>query len=73
MSENLPGSGDSESIRQLQRALFYESQFRNAIVSDAVSFFDANITRDSIESDFFFRDNENDFVSVPDYLGLKQP
>jgi len=66
-------SGDTESIRQLQRALFYESQFRNAIVADAVSFFDANITRDSIESDFFFRDEENDFISVPDYLGLTQP
>lgn len=44
---------DGDQLKQLQRALFYESQFRNAIVADAVSFYDANITRDVIESDFF--------------------
>lgn len=64
---------DAESVKQLQRALFYESQFRNAIVADAVSFFDANITKDLIESDFFFRDNQNSFVSVPEYLGITPP
>lgn len=64
---------DGDQLKQLQRALFYESQFRNAIVADAVSFYDANITRDVIESDFFFRDEENDFVSVPDYLGITPP
>ena len=52
----------SESLKQLRRALFYESQFRNAILSDAVSFYDANITKDSIENEFFFRDEENDFI-----------
>lgn len=64
---------ETESIKQLQRALYYESQYRNAIVSDAVSFYDANITRDIIESDFFFRDEDGDFVSVPNYLGLQTP
>lgn len=64
---------ESESIKHLQRALYYEAQYRNAIVSDAVSFYDANITRDIIESDFFFRDDDGDFVSVPDYLGIQTP
>lgn len=73
MAENKKIPAESDSIKQLQRALFYESQFRNAIVADAVSFFDANISKDIIESDFFFRNNENDFVSVPDYLGLLPP
>ena len=64
---------DAESLKQLQRALFYESQFRNAIVADAVSFFDANITMDVIESDFFFRNSDNGFISVPEYLGITPP
>ena len=41
MEDNKNAAVDAESIKQLQRALFYESQFRNAIVADAVSFFDA--------------------------------
>ncbi len=53
--------------------MFYELQFRNAIVSDAIAFYDANITKNLIESDFFFRDAENNFVSVPDFLGLSTP
>ncbi len=63
----------SESLKQLRRALFYESQFRNAILSDAVSFYDANITKDSIENEFFFRDEENDFISIPDFIGFSTP
>ena len=73
MEESNTQKVDSESIKQLQRALFYESQFRNAIVADAVSFFDANITKDIIESDFFFLDNESGFVSLPEYLGITTP
>ncbi len=64
---------ESESLKQLRRALFYESQFRNAILSDAVSFYDANITKDSIDNEFFFRDEENDFVSIPDFIGFSTP
>lgn len=62
-----------DSLRQLRRALFYETQFRNAIVSDAVSFYDVNVSKDLIENDFFFRDDKNNFVSVPEYLGLSAP
>jgi len=64
---------ESESVKKLQRALFYESQYRNAIVTDAICFFDANITQDIIENDFFFRDEEDDFISVPDYIGITTP
>lgn len=64
---------ESDSLKKLQRALFYEAQFRNAILSDAMSFYDVNITRDLIENDFFFRDSNNDFVSVPDFIGMTTP
>lgn len=66
-------SKENNSIQQLQRALFYESQFRNAILSDALCFYDANITHDRIESDFFFRDDLDNFISVPDYIGISTP
>lgn len=73
MSTTQDIEGESESLKQLRRALFYESQFRNAILSDAVSFYDANITKDSIENEFFFRDEENDFISIPDFIGFSTP
>ena len=64
---------DNDSLKRMRRALFYEAQFRNAILSDALSFYDVNLTRDLIENDFFFRDSENDFVSVPDFIGITTP
>ena len=64
---------DSASLKRLQRALFYETQFRNAILSDAICFFDVNLTLDSIENDFFFRDEDNNFISIPDFIGISTP
>lgn len=71
--EKLDSEEEIDSIKQLQRALFYESQYRNAIVSDAISFYDANVTQNIIESDFFLKDDEGDFISVPDYLDIQTP
>ncbi len=73
MSEQTILENNSDSLKQLQRALFYETQFRNAILSDSVSFYDANITQDSIDNEFFFRDDNNDFISVPDFIGISTP
>lgn len=73
MSNEQDQSAETQRIKQLQRALYYESQFRNAIVSDAVCFYDVNITRDLIETDFFFRDDKKNFISVPDYVGINTP
>ena len=73
MSEQIILENNSDSLKQLQRALFYETQFRNAILSDSVSFYDANITQDSIDNEFFFRDDNNDFISVPDFIGISTP
>ena len=61
------------SINQLTRALFYETQFRNALVSDAITYFDANLTKNSIENDFFFKDDKGDFISVTKYIDLEVP
>lgn len=73
MDENKNTASDSQRIKQLQRALYYESQYRNAIVSDAVCFFDVNVSQDLIEADFFFRDNDKNFISVPEYVGISTP
>ena len=73
MSEQTILENNSDSLKQLQRALFYETQFRNAILSDSVSFYDANITQDSIDNEFFFKDDNNDFISVPDFIGISTP
>lgn len=62
-----------EMVSILQRALFYESQYRNAIVSDALSFFDVNVTKDLIEIDFFYKDNEGKFYSTLEKVGLSAP
>ncbi|MCR4743345.1 MAG: EAL domain-containing protein [Treponema sp.] len=64
---------ENGSVERLRRALEYETQFRNALVSDAVAFFDANISKNVIEGDFFYRISENDFVSIPDFLGISTP
>ena len=64
---------ENSSVERLRRALEYETQFRNAIVSDSVAFFDANVSQDIIESDFFYRKSENDFVSIPDFLEVSTP
>lgn len=61
------------SVAKLSRALFYESQFRNAIVSNSLSFYDINVSKDLIENDFFFRDETGNFCSVLEYVGLSAP
>lgn len=62
-----------EMVSILQRALFYESQYRNAVVSDALSFYDVNVTKDLIEIDFFYKDNEGKFYSTLEKVGLSAP
>lgn len=60
-------------ISSLQRALFYEVQYRNAILTNSLSFYDINVTNDLIENDFFFKTPEGTLVSVLDYVGLSAP
>ncbi|MCQ2242321.1 EAL domain-containing protein [Treponema sp.] len=64
---------DAKLIKKLQRALYYETQYRNAIVSNSLSFYDANLTKDIVESDFFYMDQSGNLVSIPEKLGLKIP
>ena len=61
------------SLTKLLRALFYEAQFRNALVSDAITYFDANLSKNLIESDFFFKDKDGNLRSVLDFTGLSAP
>jgi len=65
---------NTTSISQLKRALYHEAQYRNALLSDAISFYDVNVTKDLIESDFFFKEKATgNLVSVPNYVGLSTP
>lgn len=67
------GEGANRREEILQRALYYESQYRNAMVSDAVSFYDLNLTKDLIETDFFYKSSEGDIRSTLDLVGLSAP
>lgn len=62
-----------ELVSVLQRALFYESQYRTALVTDALSFYDVNITKDLIETDFFYKDPRGEFHSTLERVGLSAP
>lgn len=61
------------SLSKLSRALFYEAQFRNALVSDAVTYFDVNLSKDLIETEFFFKDKSGNLHSVLDFTELTAP
>lgn len=60
-------------MRKLERALYYEIQYRNAIVSDSISFYDVNITKNLIENDFFVKDDNGKPVSCLDRVNLRAP
>lgn len=64
---------ESSQINILKRALYYEIQFRNAMVSNSLSYYDANITQDIISTDFFWRDEFGQLLSVPERIGLSTP
>lgn len=69
----LENDESKEMVSILQRALFYESQYRNAIVSDAISFYDVNVTKDLIEIDFFYKNESGKFYSTLERVGLSAP
>lgn len=57
----------------LKRALYYQSQYRNALLSNAISFYDANLTKDIIETDIMYKDTDGKFHSSLDKIGMKFP
>lgn len=57
----------------LQRALYYETQYRNAILSNAISFYDANLSKDLIEADVMYKDAEGQFHSSLELIGMTAP
>ena len=60
-------------IEDLKLALELESQYKKAIVSDALFCYDINLTKNLIEKDFFFYDEKDQYVSFLNYIGLKAP
>lgn len=60
-------------MKNLERALYYEIQYRNAIVSDSLSFYDINLTKNLIENDFFVKDSEGKPVSCLERVDLSAP
>lgn len=68
-----PDQTDEEKIKSLQRALFYESQYRSAIISGAISYYDANLTKDLIETDVLYRDESGTLNSSLKLVGLQAP
>lgn len=60
-------------MTMLERALYYEVQYRNAIVSDSLSFFDVNLTENLIENDFFIKDRNGKPISCLGQIDLSAP
>lgn len=63
----------TKEIERLKKALYYESQFRTAFISGSLCSFEINLSKDLIENDFFMMTEDNQMVSVPEYVGLKIP
>ena len=63
----------TDLINQLKRELEYEKQFRSAIISDSLSYYEINLTTDTIEKDFLFYDEHDNYVSYLNYIGLEAP
>ncbi|MCR4734172.1 MAG: EAL domain-containing protein [Treponema sp.] len=61
------------SIEELERALIYEKQFKEAIVSDSLFYYEINLSKDLIKDDFFFYDENGNYVSYLSYVGLSAP
>lgn len=64
---------DKKMMKNLERALYYELQYRNAIVSDSLSFYDINLTKDSIENDFYVKDADGKPVSCLERVDMTAP
>lgn len=64
---------DRETIENLKHSLFLESQYRRALVSDAISHYEANLTKDIIETDIIYRDMAGNLRSSLELVGLSAP
>lgn len=57
----------------LERALFYESQYRNAILSNAISYYDVNLSKDIIETEILYKNSKGEFYSTLELIGMTSP
>lgn len=64
---------NESTLKQLERALYYEIQYRNAIVSDALTFYDVNLTQDILNTDIFIRGDDGTPIPLMDFLGYSIP
>ncbi|WP_407396524.1 EAL domain-containing protein [Treponema sp.] len=64
---------NNDSIESLKKQLFYESQYRKAIISDAICYYDANLTKDLIEKEVFYIDEEGKLYPSLKLVDLKAP
>ncbi|MBQ0040308.1 MAG: GGDEF domain-containing protein [Treponema sp.] len=64
---------NKENVASLQRALFYESQYRGALISGAISYYDANLTKDIIEKDVCYRDEDGNMNSSLKLVDMTAP
>lgn len=71
MGGNIMEESSNEEV--LRRALYYESQYRNAILTDAISFYDANLTKDLIETDIFYKNSDGNIGSSLERIGMSAP
>ena len=71
MSENIENS--EIIISSLKQALQEEVQYREALISDAITFFECNLSKDIIPNDFFYKTVDGKYFSALEMVGLKAP
>lgn len=64
---------DKEKIASLERNLFYESQYKSAIISEAICHYEANLSKDFIENEIFYKSEQGTIVSTTKLLGMSAP
>lgn len=64
---------DKEKIASLERSLFYESQYKSAIISEAICHYEANLSKDFIENEIFYKSEQGTIVSTTKLLGMSAP
>ncbi|MCR4743136.1 MAG: EAL domain-containing protein [Treponema sp.] len=71
MSDDIENS--EKIISSLKQALQQEVQYRNALISNAITFFDVNLSKDIIPNDFYYKRADGKYFSALEMVGLKAP
>lgn len=67
------GQFDKEEQAFLEKLRPYATEYHLGLISDAICYYEANLTKDKIENHIFIKDEDNNKVSTVDLLGISTP